>query len=675
MKNKMKATLLPLLSLIALTAQALPASQQAHDKQLKTPDGMVIITEQPEGQVKIYNRSGYIVNDDNLNSSTPTTQTGVMTVVFSDDNTVYIEDPVSGHTYNRWAKGSLSADGTTITLPLGQYIDYIHSFDMAIALGILDFDEQQNTFVPDEQATEITYTLDGDNILLDNTHRRRILGTIYRPFRDFMELDGKWAGTGDYASVYTPFDEETTTPPASLGTTRLKMTASMFSGIDWEHFTTDIAIGEDNGDVYLQGITSHVPKGWIKGTRADGTITFPTGQFIGTTMGAPIYMVGAKITDGSYTISDITFEVDADGTLTSKDYIFITTEKDQLVYVAYYLGVTISDREDELVSLPDNLEPATYIVSYQYHADGSTSLSRTSKFIKVATHDSDLYIKGLCAQTPDGWAKGHIDGDRLTLQLPQYLGTYDNGYGAAYPFYLIAFDTDTGELLPQATLNYDAQKGSFSQASAALGISINKVSFLAIQEYYSPTFTKFNDTPAVPLKPVITDFSGDDEKSAYITVSISNRANNGSLIDPEQLGYQFYLDIEQDVQPLILTTDRFERLTEDMTVIPYLFVDNDEQGYDIVYIDEHTRKVFINTDPTVINRIGVQTVYTGGGEERRSDIVWRQLKDYTAISPTPDTQHLTPNTDIFDIQGRHIPPTLKGAGGIIIQEGRKMVKK
>ena len=661
-----KPTLMLLFLLVALMVQA-------QDKPLKAPDDMSLITEQPEGLLKIYNRSGYVVKDDNLNASTPTEQTGVMSIVFAEDNVVYIEDPVSEHAYNCWAKGILSADGTTITLPLGQYVDYIRSFDMGLTLNILNYDEEQNTFIPDEEAKEITYSIDGNQIILNGTSSQRILGTVYRPFRDFMDLDGKWAGTGDYESVYTFFDGETCTPPAGLETKSLKMNASMFGGIDWEQFTTDVNIGEDGTDVYLQGITSYIPKGWIKGTRTGNTITFPSGQFIGTYNGAPFYVVGARIIDGSYTVSDFTFEDDGNGTLTSKDYIFITTEKDQLVYVVYYLGVTLSNEVDELVSVPDDLDPATYLINFQYHPQGSNTLSRTTKFIKVATRDNSLYIKGLWAQTPDGWAKGDIDGDELTFDLPQYLGTYDNGYGQVYPFYLIGFNTATGELLPKVTLHYDSATGTFDEASAGLGISINKTSFLAVQEYYNPIFTKFNDVPAVPSMPVITDFNGEDEKSAYITVNINGRSLNGALIDPEQLGYQFYIDIEQDVQPFVLTTDRFERLTEDMTVIPYLFIDNDEQGYDIVYLDEHTRKVFLNTDPTVINRIGVQTVYTGGGEERRSDIIWKELKDYTGIAPSPsvatESQLAHP---AYNLQGQRVAPGYKG---IVVANGRKTVKK
>ncbi|MBQ8452606.1 MAG: hypothetical protein IJ539_02385 [Prevotella sp.] len=660
----------PVLMLLFLMVALMALAQ---DKPQKAPDDMVIITEQPEGQLKIYNRSGYVVRDDNLNASTPTEQTGVMSMVFAEDNVVYIEDPVSEHAYNRWVRGTLSDDGTTVTLPLGQYIDYIQSFDMALALNVLYYDDTQNTFIPDEEATEITYTINGDNVVLNGTSRQRILGTVYKPFRDFMELDGQWTGTGDYQSVYTPFDGEACTPPAGLETESLKMNASMFGGLDWEQLTTDVSIGEDATGFYLQGITTYIPKAWIKGSRSGDTITFPSGQFIGTCNGVPFYVVGARIIDGSYTVSDITFEDDGKGTLTSKDYIFITTEKDQLVYVVYYLGVTLSNKADELVSVPDDLEPATYLVNFQYHPQGSNTLSRTTKFIKVATHDGSLFVKGLWAQTPDGWARGDIDGDQLTFDLPQYLGTYDNEHGLVYPFYLIGFNTETGELLPKVTLHYDSATGTIDKASAGLGISINKTSFLAVQEYYNPVFTKFNDVPAVPSRPVITDFNGTDEKSAYITVNINGRSLNGTLIDPEQLGYQFYTDIEQDVQPFVLTTDRFERLTEDMTVIPYLFIDNDEQGYDIVYLDEHTRKVYLNTDPTVINRIGVQTVYTGGGEERRSDIVWKELKDYTGIDTTlsVDTES-QPVHPAYNLQGQRVAPGYKG---IVVANGRKTVKK
>lgn len=104
--------------------------------QKKAPEGFTVIEEQPEGELRIYSRSGSIVkeiiNDDDVYEIVTGTQDGTVNIVFAKDGSVYFQRPVSESYYEGWVKGTLSRDGRTITVPTGQYTAYTRSFDMAV---------------------------------------------------------------------------------------------------------------------------------------------------------------------------------------------------------------------------------------------------------------------------------------------------------------------------------------------------------------------------------------------------------------------------------------------------------------------------------------------------------------------------------------------------------------
>lgn len=105
-----------------------------HDKAsqaatLKAPSRVDIITEQPEGTVVNYTRSGEYLLSSFYGYETDY-QTGRVKVVYADDGkTVYIQDILCyGEGTGTWVQGELSDDGTTIAVPLGQYVSYNEEF-------------------------------------------------------------------------------------------------------------------------------------------------------------------------------------------------------------------------------------------------------------------------------------------------------------------------------------------------------------------------------------------------------------------------------------------------------------------------------------------------------------------------------------------------------------------
>ena len=100
-----------------------------------------LITEQPEGEAKQYVRSGFgfVVYDNTLFT---TEQEGKTTIVYDEDGTtVYIKNIVNGM-YDSfgesWAVGTLSADGTTITVSLEQTVGWSYQYETGIRRGNFD---------------------------------------------------------------------------------------------------------------------------------------------------------------------------------------------------------------------------------------------------------------------------------------------------------------------------------------------------------------------------------------------------------------------------------------------------------------------------------------------------------------------------------------------------------
>ena len=111
------------------------------------PDDFSLIDSQPEGELRIYTRSGGlirevekdIVDDEDPYELKVLTQDGTLNIVFAADNKVYLQQPTSWLTlYDGWVEGTLSDDGTTITVQLGQYTAYTRSFNMATQLWLFN---------------------------------------------------------------------------------------------------------------------------------------------------------------------------------------------------------------------------------------------------------------------------------------------------------------------------------------------------------------------------------------------------------------------------------------------------------------------------------------------------------------------------------------------------------
>lgn len=117
----------------------------------KAASDYVIITEQPEGVLKTFKRSGnYLyVQDQSLYVGT---QSGNVSIVFGEDNSVYILNPLMDEEYGSWVKGTYDEAAGKVIVPVPQNLYYASDYDACIALIPIN-----NYNSADESATEITY--------------------------------------------------------------------------------------------------------------------------------------------------------------------------------------------------------------------------------------------------------------------------------------------------------------------------------------------------------------------------------------------------------------------------------------------------------------------------------------------------------------------------------------
>ena len=99
--------------------RTIDASAMQIRKASKAESDYVIIKDQPAGELKTYVRSGghYYLSGGSLYYED---QSGTIDIVFGAENKVYFKDIIAGLQLGTWVEGTLSEDGTSITLPLKQ---------------------------------------------------------------------------------------------------------------------------------------------------------------------------------------------------------------------------------------------------------------------------------------------------------------------------------------------------------------------------------------------------------------------------------------------------------------------------------------------------------------------------------------------------------------------------
>lgn len=260
-----------------------------------------------------------------------------MNVAF-DGNDVYIQG-LAYYFPEAYIKGTLGADGRVV-FPSGQYVGTDEYGDEYL-VGSDAQDETSATI------KDIVFNYDSETGVLTLSDEVVILET--------GGADDTDAFTYWETLTLTPGGVEIVTPPADATAENWVLIAMTPSESESEAETDEEEYAEmsmpvkvifDGNDVYIQGFSSYLPEAWVKGTRSDNTVTFPTGQYLGSFsywgMDFPMFFVGADLEGESEEAKDVVFEMDEEsGIMETADAIFVSGAADSFEYYDFYLFATL----------------------------------------------------------------------------------------------------------------------------------------------------------------------------------------------------------------------------------------------------------------------------------------------------------------------------------------------
>ena len=453
-----------------------------------------LITMPPEGTVKYYKRSGSAYQARNY-GNTPQAQTGMMTIVFCDNNEVYMLNPLCYATTDTYVKGTL--EGNTITVPLPQTIYNFTGYNLELGwLDVTPFLSGVNYYNEaikvDRTNTSAVFTIGDDgSISLQGSSSSYVLAGVY-------DDDDMWYGAADFETVYTETTlEETITPPDGITPVSYYYKGSSYYSSESHDFTSTVNVVKDGNDIYFQGLTYGdpnnpiLPQAWAKGTLSDNKVTIPMGQYMGLDNGSPIYLVGYV----NNAAGDITFTYDAEAETFTLDNIFFVNGKNDAVYYYTYTqpGALITltepepEPEPELVVVP---ETATIEDDWTIEATFNTNggANQVNKATQVAFDGNDVYIQGIPYYFASAWMKGTISGNTATFASGQFVGS--DSYGNEF---MVGYD---GSALCDIVFNYDSDAKVFTLVTPYIAEN-QEVNTLSMWGYYN-TMTVYKGAPEVP---------------------------------------------------------------------------------------------------------------------------------------------------------------------------------
>jgi len=380
-----------------------------------------VITQQPEGTLKYYQRTGGLTYINNSGTLVLQNQSGFTEVVISNDgHKAWIKNPIAGFFPEgsddvAWIAGELTDNGTKIKVNLNQQVFYDENHADYLLLALMKKDKSAHTtaYVVDPTPAQATYTVDGETISLDGTSEDYVLGLVW-------SSDKTWAGFADYLTVYTEYEvPEPVTPPAGLEAKIYPLSAIEYMNEVETIYTSEVKICIDNNDVYLQGIDKFIPAAWIKGTLDGSTITFPI-QYIGTDSNERRHFLTSwKIGMGGVDDVHINYYKSLDA-FESSAPILINSNPTMNNYYAYYRSLYIGERP-AMVELPEGAEPRNMTMLGKMDDTGFRPES-FSRVVQMAEVDGLVYIKGLSQVLPEAWTIAETKGNELVIPSGTFVG-------------------------------------------------------------------------------------------------------------------------------------------------------------------------------------------------------------------------------------------------------------
>lgn len=434
----------------------------------------------------------------------------------------------------------------------------------------------------------------------------------------------------------------------------------------------------DNKTIYINNpIGAYYSDAWIKGERTTGdTIEvklpqqFVHEEYDGMSNDAWLYkLVPVKVEQDGETYT--TFKPDSTSQTVKyvwrNDSIVLvnTTQDSKLLgmcteagewygYGDYIQQYTVFDQQP--VAPKDETKATQMSITYY---DSGQMYGRVKKVVREG---NDIYIAGLNKNIPSGWAKGTISGNKATFSGHQYMGL--DSVTASYAFFepvsrSMVWDSEIGDSIESLTLadaitfDYDADKGTLSTDSTFVANQGYKM-FNQVFTYDGATIEPWTEKAATPLAVDASTMSympfSEEYGYGLLAFAPSEFDADGYILDANKLYYSIYLD--DDV--LTIDPDEYKLFPYETTEIPFTYSD-------MLDFVNYAGLWQVYTFVTGIDRIGVQMIYKGGGEVRKSAITYISATDEnpSAVSNVAQTGKVAGVT-YTDLSGRRVSRPGKG---------------
>lgn len=261
---------------------------------------------------------------------------------------------------------------------------------------------------------------------------------------------------------------------------------------------------------------------------------------------------------------------------------------------------------EKVVELPEGAEVVEYSMSFTDYDNAAAS-----KPVNVAVVGNQVYFQGMSDALPEAWAVGTKEGNTITFAAGQFMGEYGSYGDVIFPYTSTVF-------------TFDAEANTYSATGTVFG---------AVGNYYdgyytNPVLSLVVETAATPANPAITALKNGNY-GYYIVFSVPTVDVEGNGLLSSKLSFQFFTDIEHDIQPLVFTPATHTYLTEDMTIIPFGFTEDWDFYSTQIYLNE-----LYSAD---WNKLGIKSIYTGGGETNETEIQWFDIKEYAPATSIDNT--------------------------------------
>lgn len=441
-------------------------------------------------------------------------------------------------------------------------------------------------------------------------------------------LQGIYYGGGERneseIAWYTPTWPQTITLPEAL---KEKVTEHTFKGETYSRgdnipFEKTVGVAFDADTMYIRGIGEVSETAWVKGTKVGDAYVFPKGQSIGVyannNNSYRLFLVGYA----DDTASDVVLKVDeANGVYEFEDdFLENANYTDKSYYFTYFnAGATISmakaeEEVPEVVVVPEGLKTEVYSFTGTNYFD-KTPVAWSAN---VGFDGDDVYVQGLSENVPEAWVKGTLADGVVTFATGQYLGGEDE-------LWFVGVKLSNASCVDYP-MTFDAETGIFTSADENIYLGVNaykaKIQSSVYELYGGAQLKKIVEKAITPATPIVNNmcfsYFGD-----IIEFNIPVKDVDGDGLIESLLSYKLYYDNgDGEAHAITFTPESYEYLENEMTEIPYGFLDSvDDDGNPEGY-DFYTSSVYLNMEHAGWKRIGLQTIYRGGGETHESEIGW-----------------------------------------------------